>query len=251
MQEAKEVLKSILRTSIHETTEDLQWTNLTEQEKRTCLANGLFDIDFCAFSGLTDEILNDVAVYGMLSNLCGTFVKSPYIQRLNGFKNPKVLVICDIKPFKLALTLNESFSEDDQNLVQEENEEEEEQHLQRSTFMKRVSDLLDCDKGRTFAFRDVKSKISSVFRGFELICFQFGQKQELDNFVTRVEKMGSKVRLNVAVGLEVFLDGYLLLTTPENLSIGECFFPMLLSKKAGSVLCSSKNAVKFSSKSKR
>jgi hypothetical protein len=141
MEEAREVLKSLLRTSVHESMEDLQWSDLSAQEKRTCMADGTFDVDFCAFSGLVEVLLSDQTLCGILSNLVGTFVKSPYNQRLNGYKYQKVLVICDIKPFKLALTLNECHPEDEQNLIHEDNEGQEEL-MEKSTFTKSVADLL-------------------------------------------------------------------------------------------------------------
>jgi hypothetical protein len=250
MEEAKELLKSLLRSSVHETTEDLPWSQLSAQEKRTCLSNGTFDIDFCAFSGLVEHVLSDQAVLGLLSNLPGTFVKSPYSQRLYGYRYQKVLVICDIRPFKLALTINECLAEDDQNLMQTE-EKESLEPIDDSTFTRNVSDLLGMEKGRTFAFRDVRTKISTLFHGFELICFQFGQKQEIEIFLAHVEKMDSQVKLSVAVGMEVFLNGYFLSATPENISVGECFFPMLLSRSAGSILCPSKHAKRFASRSQR
>jgi hypothetical protein len=250
MEEAKEVLKSLLRTSVHESSEDLDKSPLNPQEKRQCLSNGTFDIDFCAFSGLAENILNDPALSRILSNLSGTFVKSPYNQRLNGYRHQKVLVICDIKPFKLALSVTEGYAENDDELTQVEGGEVE-NDMQQSSFAKNVADLLDLEKGKTFAFRDIKSRVSTAFHGFELICYQFGQKQDIELFLAHVDKMGPETKLGVAVGLELFLDKFMLLCAPENVSIGECFYPMLLSRDAGSILCPLKHAIKFAQNSKR
>jgi hypothetical protein len=250
MEEAKELLKSLLRTTVHENTEDLDFCALEKHEKRLCLSNGVFDIDFCAFSGLTEQVLNDAALGKLLSNLSGTFVKYPYCQRLNGYRHQKVLVICDIKPFKLALSLDEPIQEDEQELTQIEAKEVDD-NLQQSNFSRNVTELLSFDRGRTFAFRDIREKLISTFCGFEIICFQFGQKQEIENFLAHVEKLDSNTKLGVALGLELFLNDFMLLATPENTSVGECFYPMLLSCKAGSLLCPTKQAAKFVQNSKR
>lgn len=250
MNEAQELLRSLLRSSNHETRDELTWSELDSLEKRTCLASSSFDIDFCAFSGLANDILNDKGISGWLSNLLGTFVKNPYIQSLNGYKYSRVLVICEIKPFKLALTLNENSNDDEPDLIEEE-QKEKKIHQQQSNFIKNVSDLLGAEKGRTVAFRDIKATLCTIFLGFELICFQFGQKQEIENFLTHAEKIDDKVKISIALGMEVFLDNNILMAAPENIPVGECFYPMLLSRRAGSILCSSKHSLKFAERSRR
>lgn len=250
MEEAKEVLKSLLRTSAHEKFEDLHWSELTSLEKRSCLSTGTFDVDFLAFSGIGRSLLNERNIAALLSNLSGTFAKSPYVQHLHGYRFQKVLVFCDIKPFKLGLTVNECKPEDEENVMQEDMEPIE-APLNASTFSKNVADLLGNDKGRTYAFRDIKSRVLLNFAAFEMVCFQFGQKQDLETFLALVKKIDTDVSVSVAVGLEIFLKDFLLFTTPENINVGECFFPMLLSRNAGSVLCTSKHASKFASQSQR
>lgn len=250
LEQAKEIFKSLLRNSAHELNEDLQWSELTPLEKRTCLSSGTFDIDFLAFSGLAQNLINEKNIAATLSNLSGTFVKSPYLQSLHGYKFKKVLVFCDLKPFKLALTLNECRPEDEENVIQEESESQGECSIP-SAFSKTVSELLGNDRGRTYAFRDIRFKVLSHFSAFEMVIFQFGQKQELDTFLTHVNNIDASINMSVAVGLEVFLKENLLFVTPENVSVGECFFPMLLSRNAGSILCTSKHAAKFARQSQR
>jgi hypothetical protein len=250
MEEAKELFKSMLKTSVHENKDDMEWISLENREKRVCLNNGSFDVDFCAVSGLTEELLNDKMIQGMLANTSGTFVKHPYVQKLHGYKLHKVLVICDIKPFKFALSLNDTTEENESEFVQTE-EGEQENAKEATGFSRNVASLLELDKGKTFAFRDLKVKLEKIFKGFELILFQFGQKQELDHFMTHAQKIGSQVQLSIALGLEIFLNDYLLLVSPENISVGECFFSMLLSNQAGSLLLASKHAPKVIPNSRR
>lgn len=247
---SSELLRSLLRSTVQENSDDLQWAGLEITEKRSCLSSGRFDIDFAAFSGLSEELLNEPAIAGMLSNLSGTFVKYPYVQRLHGYRLQKVLVLCDMKPFKLALSLNEAAEEDDEKFENCESEENE-KASSNAGYLKNVADLIADDKGRTFPYREMKSKICSVFQGFELICYQFGQKQRMEDFVAQVKNVASTVKIGVAVGLELFLKDYILLVTPEHISIGECFYSMFLSQQAGSILCTSKQAEKLLKNSHR
>lgn len=250
MGDAKELFRSMLKTSVHENTEDIQWETLEASEKRACLTNSFFDVDFVAISGLAQSIVADNMVQLLLANTSATFVKNPYVQRLHGYRLQKVLVICDLKPFKLAVSLNDALEEDESAIIQAE-EENQENVVENCNFAKNVSDLLGMDKGRTFAFRDLKVKVQSAFEGFELVIFQFGQKQEIAHFLTHAEKIGPNVSMTVALALEVYLKDYLLMVTPENISVGECFFSMLLSHQAGSLLLGSKHASKIALNSKR
>lgn len=250
MEEAKELFRTILKSSTQENCEDIHWEPLESHQKRECLNNGIFDVDFCAVSGLTQQLLNDRMVQHLLANSSGTFVRHPYTQRLHGYRLQKVLVICDIQPFKIAVSLNENLEENESDFVQPL-EEKPENSAQNSSFIRNVASLLETVKGRTFPFRDLKVKIESNFEGFELILFQFGQKQEVDLFLTHVEKMSNQVQLTIALGLELFLNNFLLLVTPENLSVGECFFSMLLSPSAGSILLGAAQASKVIPNSKR
>lgn len=250
MNDVKELLRSLLRTTVHENCEDLDWTPLEPTEKRTCLSLGEFDIDFCAFSGIAEALLNDRAIASVLSAISGTFVKQPYVQRLHGYRLQKVLVICDMKPFRLALSTNEIAAESEDQLIQEENLEKGDL-MDHCNYSKNVANLLANDKGRTYPFREIRTKISSLFKGFELVCFRFGQKQDIKDFLTHVQNLDFSTKVGVAIGLELSLPQFVLLVTPENISVGECFFSMFLSSQAGSVLCSSKQASKLISNSNR
>lgn len=250
MEDAQELLRSVLRGSGNENTEDLDIKVLDNKEKRECLLNSSFDIDFCAFTGVAERLFDDPAVNRSLSNHLGTFVKRPYHQRLYGHKHMKVLTICDIKPFKIALSITDCHTSEEEELIQISETNDNDCH-ESSNFVRNVTDLLGEDAGKTFAFRDVRGRMSTLFAGFEVIVFQYGQKEEIENFLAHVEKIGPETKLNVAVGLELKLDSFLLLSTPDLISIGECFYPMLLTRTAGSILCSHRQAPKLIPASRR
>jgi hypothetical protein len=94
---AENLFRCLLKGKEFENVEELNWTELTSAEKRCCISNAQYDIDFAFLYSTNGNLLNDPCVCSVLSNVNGTIVNTPYIQKIQGGPFSSALVLFDVK----------------------------------------------------------------------------------------------------------------------------------------------------------
>lgn len=242
---AEEFFRTILKSQDFEATEDLSWESLDAAERRNIVENIAYDVDFCLVYGPCTTIMTDRTVAAIFSNLSGSFLRKPFIQNLSGSPIGRILVIVDAKPFRIGLSIGKKEgTEDDEELFSPFENQLDENPENVSGFIQEVVRRLQNHLGNSFPFRDVQKILLDQLGQFDLAFFQFGQKQPLPLFIEQFQYLNPSLKLCVALGMETYLGNFVLCCEPFGISVGESFFPLFLSQKAGSILLTEKNANK-------
>jgi hypothetical protein len=240
---AQELLKTLLKTSQFEGIEEVPWSEVQPNEKKTLIVNGEFDVDFICLYGKCHKFFAEGTVQRLFSHYTGAFVR-PYIMRLQGSSVGAVLVLLDVKPFKIGISLVEhrTLCEETEGIYDDSTPKSLNKRHQKLVIevQKKVENL----QGKTFPFRDFKTEICKYFSDFDIACFQFGQKQPFDSCLEMLKDLSSEIQLDLAIGFESTIEGKYICASSEGANIGECFYPMFLSQIAGSLLLNEKHAAR-------
>jgi hypothetical protein len=240
---AENLIRSMLKGTQHENMEEITWEELNAQEKRECLGSAAVDIDFTLFSSQCLHLLAEPFVNLLLSNVSGTVVMRPYIQKLHGCPFTSILILANSQPWKIGICLTDS-EEDEEKLILDD-QPCKVSGKRYSNFIMEIAAKLEHEKGKTHPFRQIKTILLNLFSEFEICIFQFGQKQPLESFMQQVQNVSNHVRVFVALGMEMGVEDHFLCVAPEKIALGECFFPMLLSQRAGCIMLPSKHSRKL------
>lgn len=246
---AEDLLLSIMKTKEFEGKEELCWRELTRNEKLTMLAEAQFDIDFFCLFGPCESIFNADSILEYVSNLTGKFVEKSYLQRLQGCPIKCAVILAELKPFKLGLVIDEESTEEEETMVLVEPESN--NSGRHSAFLQQISSIIQPQAKGMLPFRDIRNCVINNFLKFEIVLFQFGQKQPLDLFLRLQKDIPTGVRVAVAMGMEFSQQDSTVLTSPNSFAVGETFYPMFLSQQAGSLLFPRNHAKKLLTSSQR
>jgi hypothetical protein len=110
---AENLFRALLKGREFGNVEELNWVELSAADKRCCIENARYDIDFAFFYSPADRLFQDSALCSLLSNNNGTIVHQPYVQRLQGGPFASSLVLFDVKPWKIGICLTENEEDDE------------------------------------------------------------------------------------------------------------------------------------------
>ena len=227
---------SLLRTAEEIGREPLLFEKINTVELLNTFDKATIDIDYLFISDICDILLNSATILNMLSNCTGHFRRPIEMKAYRFAKGRKLIKICNLRPYCLAVDLKTA-------------KEDEESEQEDANFMSiRETEEVADDLGDIFNYLDSLTKLGEVpFRVvkeklIELIpqnrkaIIQFGQKQQISAFANLISSLEDNCYLELALGIEMSMDDQIMLASSEGINIGKSFYPLFLSKQAGSIL---------------
>lgn len=246
------LIKSLLKTYTSEGTEDLPFAEIDELTMRRCFKDAAIDIDFISVRMPVSKFCGEPTIGSLLSNFHGKFYRSPCISTIRSSREKKVAVIGDFGTLSFRLAIPFIAAKEIQE--QDSNEEFEKEIAvsdnaafeENGTFaLVRGNKMLIVEKlnqipsrGEALPWRDMKDLLISNFENFDVVLFKYGQKMDLNDFINMFHTVAEKAEIDIALGVEMSVEGSVILAKGEGFVIGKEFYSQLLSTSFGNILIS-------------
>lgn len=220
--------------------ECLTWSELSLPEKRLFVETSLCDVDYLCFFVRGSQFSENLLISSFLSSLHGRFYERARRTILRG--RGEAYLFARIGNFQLAVITNTE--------QQGENEEahpfiieSREQNDCHDNILPIAEEALSKCSKFPLSFMDFSQEIVKNFETFPIAIFCFGQKQNLDHFISQLPVEDFNLTFDIALACEYSSDHHSPYVKRDEKCLKMEFFSQFLSPNVGNFLSRKKNSI--------